>query len=72
MKEKIVALFLACFIAMGLSACDAGTKKPANDNDVMGDEHSNTQQNTPSNNTNNKLEQIKQQEIAIPMHCLNI
>ena len=53
MKEKIVALFLACFIAMGLSACDAGPKKPANDNDIVGDEHSNTQPSAPNSNTSN-------------------
>ena len=55
MKEKITAFVLAMIIALGLSACD-GTKTgtATNDNDVMGDEHSNVQQQVPGNtDTNN-------------------
>ena len=54
MKEKITALILALMIALGLSACD-GTKTgtTTNDNDVMGDEHSNVQQQVPDNNNTN-------------------
>ena len=47
MKEKITALILALMIALGLSACDGTKTGTANDNDVMGDEHSNVQQQAP-------------------------
>ena len=52
MKEKITALVLAMMIALGLSACDGAKIGTAtNDNDVMGDEHSNVQQQVPNNNS---------------------
>lgn len=53
MKEKITALILALMIALGLSACDGTKTGTANDNDVMGDEHSNVQQQVPDNNNTN-------------------
>ena len=52
MKEKITALILALMIALGLSACDGTKTGTANDNDVMGDEHSNVQQQAPNGSTN--------------------
>ena len=53
MKEKVAALSLALLLAMGLSACDGDKKKITNDNDILGDEHPNTQQSTTNNGTTN-------------------
>ena len=53
MKEKTIAFILAMLIALGLSACDGSLTGTANDNDVMGDEHSSVQQQTPGG-TNDK------------------